>query len=139
MKNSIIGKIVINVIVAIVAFVWLVIGSMYYGIDGLLIGLCGTIVGILGIVGNAALLSEFKRDRAAEKKAAAAPYGAPAQGQMPPRPMPPYGAPMQGQAPARPAAPYGAPVQAPARPAQPYAAPVMTESAETPAPFEERE
>lgn len=112
MKNSIIGKIVINVIVAIVAFVWLVIGSMYYGIDGLLIGLCGTIVGILGIVGNAALLSEFKRDRAAEKKAAAAPYGAPV------------------QAPARLAQPYAAPAPA---------APVMTESAETPAPSEERE
>ena len=52
-----------------------------------------------------------------------APYGAPVQGQAPPRPAAPYGTPVQAQMPPRPAQPYGAPVQgqAPVRPATPQA------------------
>lgn len=62
-----------------------------------------------------------------------APYGAPVQGQMPPRPMPPYGAP--AQMPVRPAPPYGAPAQHYAPPAQQqYAPQVRPQPSEAPVP-----
>lgn len=124
------------------------------------VGFALIITGVFMIVGNAAVLSAARK---AEREAwmrrgyvppaygqsapqgyarpyapvppqqPYAPYGAPVQGQMPPRPMPPYGAP--AQMPVRPAPPYGAPAQHYAPPVQQqYAPQVRPQPSEAPVP-----
>lgn len=173
MKISLTTKIVSCIVILLLSFVLFVFSCIglvqsYFietAVMYFFLSLGGMVGGIVGIVGNASALSELKKKGTAARgpqqsgfaqhpyappaERPAPPYGAPVQGQMPPRPMPPYGAPSQGQMPPRPMppygapaqrpappygapayplqappyAPYGAPVQAPARPAQPYGAP----------------